>query len=347
MMSNWKDAVVAPDLVLSVALELLDRGGFRVLLVADADGKLLGTLTDGDIRRALLKHTSLNSTVAETMHASPRVALIGETSERLRALMGHYSLLHIPIVDHLGRIVGLETLQGVNNHPDVDAWVFLMAGGFGKRLRPLTDDCPKPMLKVDGKPILEIILERFVQYGFHKFFISLHYLPEKIKAHFKDGNRWGAEIRYLEEDSPLGTGGSLGLLPDIENRPVILMNGDVLTQLDFRKLYDFHCSHEADVTVCVRQYEMQVPFGVIESEGNHVTAITEKPVYRFYINAGIYVVSPAVVARLRPARRIDMPDLIGTLVDEKRRVATFPVHDYWIDIGQPDDYHSVRKGMGG
>ncbi len=346
MATIWKDIVVAPDLTLGDALQVLDRGGFRVLLVADAQGKLLGTLTDGDVRRAMLKRVPLTSAVVESMHASPRVAPVGESPERLRALMEHHSLLHIPLVDRDGRVAGLETLQGIHAQPDRDAWVFLMAGGFGTRLRPLTDDCPKPMLKVGGKPILETILERCVAAGFHQFFISVHYLPEQIKEYFSDGSRWGVEIRYIEEENPLGTAGSLGLLPDIGGRPVILMNGDVLTQLDIRKLYDFHCSRGAEMTVSVREYDMQVPFGVVESDGDLVTGIVEKPIHRFYVNAGIYVVSPAVVAQTQPARRLDMPDLIGQLIDAGQRVAMFPVHEYWLDVGRPDDFQIAQRGAG-
>lgn len=342
---TWRDVVVAPDLALSDALQTLDRGGFRVLLVADAQGKLLGTLTDGDVRRALLKQTPMTSMVAESMHASPRVARVGESPERLRALMETHSLLHIPLVDQDGRIAGLETLHSVHAHPDRDAWVFLMAGGFGTRLRPLTNNCPKPMLKVGGKPILETILERCIAAGFYRFFISVHYLPEQIKGHFSDGSRWGVEIRYIEEDVPLGTAGALGLLPEIGDRPVILMNGDVLTQLDVRKLYEFHCSREVDLTLSVREYDMQVPFGVVESDGELVTSIVEKPVHRFYVNAGIYVVSPAAVARARPARRLDMPDLIRQLIDAERQVAMFPVHEYWLDVGRPDDFQIAQTGV--
>lgn len=346
MDASWKNVVVAPDLALGDALQVLDRGGFRVLLVVDEQGKLLGTLTDGDVRRALLKQLPLTSVVAESMHTSPRVAPVGESPERLRTLMERYSLLHIPLVDGDGRVAGLETLQGMQTHLDREAWVFLMAGGFGTRLRPLTDDCPKPMLKVGGKPILETILERCITAGFHRFFISVHYLSEQIKEYFSDGSRWGVEIQYVEEDTPLGTAGSLGLLPDIGNSPVILMNGDVLTQLDIRKLYDFHCSKGGCLTVSVREYDMQVPFGVIESDGERVVGIVEKPIHRFYVNAGIYVVSPAVIAQTRPARRLDMPDLIGTLINAEQHVAMFPVHEYWLDVGRPDDFQIAQREIG-
>lgn len=345
MTKSWKNVVVNPDLPLGDALQVLDRGGFRVLLVADAHGKLLGTLTDGDVRRALLKRVPVTSAVAESMNASPRVAPLGESADRLYALMELHSLLHIPLIDCAGHIAGLETFQNLKGSAEFDAWVFLMAGGLGTRLRPLTDECPKPMLKLAGKPILETILERLVAAGFHRFFISVHYLSDQIKEHFSDGSRWGVKIKYIEEKTPLGTAGSLGLLPDIGNSPVILMNGDVLTQLDVRKLFEYHCSRAADMTLCVREYDMQVPFGVVETDGERVTGIAEKPVHRFYVNAGIYVLSPAVLAQTRPACRIDMPDLIARLVHDGRNLAMFPVHEYWVDVGRPEDFQAAQKTL--
>lgn len=338
-----QDILVPPTLSLGDALKALDRGGCRILLIVDNVGKLLGTLTDGDVRRAILKQVSMSSPVANFMNAMPKIALIGESPERLRMVMEQHSLLHMPLVDHNGHIVGLEMLQLGLGPVDPDAWVFLMAGGFGTRLRPLTDSCPKPMLKVGGKPMLENILERLIVAGFHRFFISVHYLSEQIKEYFSDGSKWGVEIRYIEEETPLGTAGGLGLLPEIGNCPVILMNGDVLTDLNIRKLYDFHQLRNSDVTLCVREYDMQVPFGVVESDGEKVTAITEKPVHRFYVNAGIYVVSPQVIAAMRPARRQDMPDVISNLIETGRSVSMFPVHEYWLDVGRLDDFQIAQR----
>lgn len=341
---SWKRVVVAPDLSLGEALRVLDAGGMRLLMVADSDGRLLGTVTDGDVRRALLRQVTLGCPVSRAMNSAPRVARLGATRDSVRLLMERYALLHIPLLDSEGRLAGLETYQGTPESPAQDAWVFLMAGGFGTRLRPLTDDCPKPMLHVGGRPILETILERFVAAGFRRFFVSVHYLADRIKAHFGDGSRWGVTLRYIEEESPLGTGGALGLLPDTGDRPVILMNGDVLTHLNFAALLDFHCSREAALTLCVREYDMQVPFGVVEGCGERVTGIVEKPVHSFFVNAGIYVVSPQAIARARPARRLDMPDLVDTLIREGSTVSMFPVHEYWIDIGRPDDFETAQRG---
>lgn len=341
---SWKHIVVGPELTLGEALKVLDSGGLRLLLVADEAERLLGMVTDGDVRRALLRQVTLNCPVTKAMNTAPRTARVGDGRDVIRALMERHGLLHVPLLDAERRLAGLETYDGLRERPEKDAWVFLMAGGFGTRLRPLTDDCPKPMLHVGGRPILETILERFVAAGFRRFFISVHYLADRIKAHFGDGSRWGVSLHYIEEESPLGTGGALGLLPDTGDRPVIVMNGDVLTQLDFGALLDFHCSRDSALTLCVREYDMQVPFGVVEGNGEQVTGIVEKPVHRFFVNAGIYVVSPGAVARTRPARRLDMPDLVDGLVREGATVSMFPVHEYWIDVGRPDDFESAQRG---
>ncbi|WP_347361358.1 nucleotidyltransferase family protein, partial [Vibrio vulnificus] len=188
----------------------------------------------------------------------------------------------------------------------------LMAGGFGTRLRPLTDNCPKPMLKIGNKPILETVIRSFIKAGFVNFYISTHYMPELIHAHFGDGSEFGVNITYVHEESPLGTGGALGLLPNDlpKDLPLIMMNGDVLTKVDFQRLLDFHVSHDADATMCVREYDYQIPYGVINGEGNKITSMVEKPIQRFFVNAGIYVVSPRVIQSVPENHRIDMPTLL-------------------------------------
>ena len=341
---SWKRIVVGPDLSLGEALKVLDSGGLRLLLVTDNNGHLMGTLTDGDVRRALLRQVTLTCTVDKAMNPAPRTVRMGSTREGVHELMERHGLLHIPMLDVEGRLAGLETYQDLQGKPRQDACVFLMAGGFGTRLRPLTDDTPKPMLHVGGRPILETILERFVAAGFRRFFISVHYLADRIKEHFGDGSRWGVTLNYVEEESPLGTGGALGLLPDTCDQPVILMNGDVLTQLDVGALLDFHCARDSALTLCVREYDMQVPFGVIQGDGERVTGIIEKPVHRFFVNAGIYVVSPEAIARTRPARRLDMPDLVSELIRDDATVSMFPVHEYWLDVGRPDDFATAQRG---
>jgi dTDP-glucose pyrophosphorylase len=345
MVEKWKKVLVSPETPAETALHVLDDGGLRLALVVDEGFKLLGILTDGDVRRALLRHVDFaTARVVDIMHPSPITAEVGTDRQSLGRLMEKHSLLHIPLVTQDGTLVGLETYRELLQNRRRDNWVFLMAGGFGRRLAPLTDTCPKPMLLVNGKPMLETILERFIAAGFHRFYVSVHYLADTIKSYFGDGSQWGVTIVYVEEETPLGTGGALGLLPTVDDMPIIMMNGDILTQLDFNALLDFHDERAAELTMCIRQYEMQVPFGVVEGDGHFVTRITEKPVQRCFINAGIYVVGPAAVARTRPLRRLDMPDLIKEILAVKREVAMFPIREYWLDIGRPEDFDRAQVG---
>lgn len=342
MPQDWKKVLITPDATIQEAIETIDREGLRIVLVVDHQGKLLGTITDGDVRRALIKHKSLESPVSEIMNANPKFAEIHESKARLIQLMEQGNLLHMPLLKD-GVLVGLETLQHLMVAPRYDNPVFLMAGGFGTRLKPLTDNCPKPLLKVGGKPILETILESFIEYGFHRFYISTHFMPEMIRAYFGDGSKWGVSIEYIHESSPLGTGGALGLLPkDLPNLPLIMMNGDVLTKVDFEKLLAYHVDHDAIATMCVREYSYQVPYGVIKSEGHRIVSMVEKPSYKFFVNAGIYVLDPAVVQKVTVDQCIDMPTLLEQQIGENAFVSMFPLHEYWLDIGKMNDFEKAQ-----
>jgi dTDP-glucose pyrophosphorylase/predicted transcriptional regulator len=342
-MKQWEMTCVAPDCSMEEAIATLDRVAVRIVLVVDAKRQLLGTVTDGDVRRALLKRRPLETAVKEIMCSSPKTAGKDWTRERILSVMEAYQLLQMPVVDEAGIVIGLETLHGLLNRPQRDNPVFLMAGGFGTRLRPLTHNCPKPLLKVGDKPILELILERFIAAGFHRFFISTHYMPEMIRQHFGDGSRWGVSIAYVHEDEPLGTGGALGLLPHEQiDLPLFLMNGDLLTTLNFLNVLEFHESHGGAATMCVREYEYCVPYGVIQSEGHRIRSMVEKPVQKFFINAGIYLLSPALVKSVQPGTRIDMPTLLEREIAAGRDVNMFPVHEYWLDIGRMEDFQRAQ-----
>lgn len=340
---NWESTLIGPQTTLETAISIIDRSALRIAIVVDENRRLLGTLTDGDVRRALLRHLPLGVAVSEVMCAMPTVARQDWNRERILAVMEGKQLLQLPVVSDEGHVVGLETLHGLLDKRLVNNPVFLMAGGFGTRLYPLTQDCPKPLLKVGDKPILELILERFISAGFHRFFISTHYLPEMVRDYFGDGKRWGVSIRYTHEETPLGTGGALGLLPHDEiNEPMLMMNGDLLTTLNYRELLDFHNEHKGIATMCVREYEYQVPYGVIQSEGHLIRSMVEKPVQKFFVNAGVYVLSPELVKSVSAGTKVDMPTLLERAIEANRDVTMFPVHEYWLDIGRMEDFKRAQ-----
>jgi len=343
-MKSWRNALVKATITLEQAIEVLDKAALRIVLVVDESGRLLGTLTDGDVRRALLKHLTLDRPVSDVMNTKPRTAEQGWSEKRILAVMEQHELLQLPILEAGGGVVGLANLHDLFAKHRHDNPVFLMAGGFGTRLRPLTNTCPKPMLKVGDKPILEQILLGFVDAGFHRFYISTHYMPQVIRDYFGNGEKWGVSIQYVHEETPLGTGGALGLLPHDEiDQPMFMMNGDLLTSLNFQSFLEFHEKHEGIATMCVREYEHQVPYGVITSDGTRIESMVEKPVQRFFVNAGIYLLNPELVKSVRPDTRIDMPTLLEQQIDADKPVNMFPIHEYWLDIGRMDDFQRAQS----
>ncbi|MEY8239851.1 MAG: nucleotidyltransferase family protein [Cycloclasticus sp.] len=344
MMDNqWRKVLIGPTSSIHNAIEVIDKESLRVALVVDAQEKLLGVITDGDVRRGLLSQIQLTEPVSRIMNAEPKSVSVAESRESWLEIMEVEGLLHLPVLDD-GVIVGMETLQNLLKCPKFDNPVFLMAGGFGTRLKPLTDNCPKPLLLVGNKPILETILEQFIAAGFHRFYVSTHYMPEMIRRHFGDGSKWGVSITYIHEDMPLGTGGALGLLPnDLPDLPLIIMNGDILTKVDFVNLLKFHQETNAVSTMCVREYDYQVPYGVVEAQGYRVTSMKEKPTYSFFVNAGIYVVNTKVIKGVQKNVKVDMPTLLERTINNGELVSMFPIHEYWLDIGQMPDFEKAQK----
>jgi dTDP-glucose pyrophosphorylase len=340
MSNNWKNILVSPLCNIQKVLKIIDSESLQLALVVDADNRLLGTVTDGDIRRALINGVPLTHPISEIMFSTPTVVDCSISKVQLLELMNTKQVNSIPILED-GIVVGLETIHHITQKSKYDNPVFLMAGGFGTRLKPLTDNCPKPLLKIGDKPILETVLLSFIKSGFHNFYISTHYLPEMIKEHFGYGEKWGVSINYVHEEKPLGTGGALGLLPkDLPELPVIMMNGDVLTKVDLEALLAFHNNNYANATMCVREYEYQVPFGVIKGEGNKIKSMVEKPKQRFHVNAGIYVVGRKIIEQVNNNEVVDMPTLLERYLDEN--VLMFPFHDYWLDIGRIDDFNRAQ-----
>lgn len=342
-MHNWKKTLLNQSAPMQQAIEVLNNESLRIVLVVDDEQKLVGTVTDGDIRRALLRHLTLEAVLSEFMFTQPTVASVTDDHNQILLKMQEFDLLQIPIVDEFGKVGGLETLQHLHEKKQYDNPVVLMAGGFGRRLRPLTEHTPKSMLNVGSKPILETILDQFIGAGFYRFFISTHYKAQHLQKHFGDGSDWGVSIEYIHEDEPLGTAGALGLLPkNIPGLPVLLMNGDLLTKVDFQELLSFHVEHGGEATMCVREYVFQVPYGVIQAEEHRITSIVEKPVHKYFINAGIYVLNPSILNTIDGKSYLDMPHLLIENINGNKQVNMFPLHEYWLDIGQMKQYEQAQ-----
>ncbi len=339
MKQHWQQVLIRPEATLRDTIEVIDRAALQIALVVDRDETLVGVVTDGDIRRALIKGLSLQHPVREVMNKRPKVAGLQDSKAQLIAMMEGHHLYQLPVVDEQGRVVRLESLQALYKQPLFPNAVFLMAGGFGKRLKPYTDDCPKPLLEIGGKPILETIIENFVKSGFRQFFIAVHYLAEQIKDYFGDGSRWGISISYIDEIEPMGTAGAIGLLSaDLPDVPLIVMNGDILTQIDFSRLLAYHNEQQAIATMCVRQYEYQIPYGVVTLEHQRVVGIEEKPLQSCLANAGIYVLDHSLIKCIAEQKTLDMPSLFNQQIALGETVSMFPVNDYWLDIGREADF---------
>lgn len=341
-MKDWKKVLVSPDTSIREAIRVIDQGALKIALVVDAGTRLVGTVSDGDVRRGILKGCDLENPVLQIMNTSPTVAGKYDGSEKVLGLMRQKQIYQIPLVDNNGVVVGLKVIDTILNTPHRENRVVLMAGGLGSRLKQLTSDIPKPLLKVGDKPILETILDNFITHGFNHFFISVNYRSELIEKHFGDGSRWGVRIDYLREDKKLGTAGALGLLPKTPSEPILVMNGDVLTKVNFEQLLEFHTEHKAAATMCVREYDFQVPYGVVKLDNHRIVSIEEKPIQRFFVNAGIYVLEPEVLEMIPHGTYLDMPTLFGTLVTQERETAVFPIREYWLDIGRIDDFEQAQ-----
>lgn len=340
---RWENILVSPDMPLNEAISVMDKQGMRSLVVVDDNRKLLGVVSDGDIRRALIKAVSLHKPVSVIMQRTPKVAAPDWSQTRKLSCMEQHRLLLLPVVESDGKLSDVSFLYELLQKPRINNAVCLMAGGFGTRLRPLTDACPKPMLKLGDKPILELIMKRFIDLGFYRFYISTHYMPEIIRDYFGDGSKWGVSIEYIHEDTPLGTAGALALLPpQATTEPLFVMNGDLLTDVDFLQLLSYHEERGGEATMCVRQYEYQVPYGVVSTQGSTITGIVEKPVQEYFVNAGIYVLEPDFVATITHGEKVDMPTLINQRIEADKQVNHFKVEHDWIDIGRIDDFKRAR-----
>jgi dTDP-glucose pyrophosphorylase len=339
---EWVESLLSVGSTIKKAVTSLEGSGMQIVLVTSDSGVLLGLITDGDVRRAFLAGLNLDDLVERIMNPRPLVVSQNVSAAEVLQLMTDSKVHQIPIVDSDSRVVGLHILDNMLKSSPRPNTLLIMAGGRGTRLQPYTQDCPKPMLLIGEKPMLEHILDRAILDGFRNFIISLNYLPKVIEDHFEDGSRWGVNITYVREDSPLGTAGALSLVEEKLIHPLVVINGDIISDLNLSDVIAFHERNEAAATMVGRPHEVQNPFGVIVTDGVNLDSFDEKPVYTSLVNAGIYIMNPEMLKYLEPNEHCDMPTFF-LRIKEKNRVIVYPMYERWLDVGRPEDLMLARK----
>jgi dTDP-glucose pyrophosphorylase len=340
---DWRKALLLADSTLQQAIRSLDSSGLQIVLVVSSNDTLVGTLTDGDIRRGLLRGLDMKSSVDSIVQHNPLVVPTQMGRDVVLQLMQANKFHQLPVVDERRKVVGLHLWDELIAPSERANLMVIMAGGRGTRLRPLTENCPKPLLPVNGKPMLEHIIERARLEGFRRFVLAVHYLSHMIEDHFGDGSHLHVRIDYLHEEMPLGTAGALGLLKPRPNEALLVTNGDVLTDIRYGELLDFHHRNAAAATMAVRLHEWQHPFGVVHTKGVDIIGFEEKPVTRSHINAGIYVLEPTALNALNEREPCDMPTLFSRLQERDARTIVYPMHEPWLDVGRPGDYDAANR----
>lgn len=331
------DTIVSPDSTIRAAIEVIDRTPARIALVASRERRLLGTLTDGDVRRAILRGATLADLVSDAMEKAPVVGEAGQDDAAIADLMRQHGVRQIPLVDHAGRIVDLRLLDRIELGSADPTPVLIMAGGMGTRLQPLTRHLPKALVRVRGRPILEILLGELADQGFRRIIISVGHKGDAIQSHFGDGGWLGVRVSYVKEDLPLGTAGAIRLAAAHLDRTFIVANADLLTRVNFGALVDFHRRQDHVLTLGATEARYDLRYGLVETAGTRVTALREKPSLRHFVNAGIYALEPALIDIVPAGERYDMDALINEALRRQLVVGCFPIHEYWTDIGVVDD----------
>lgn len=343
-----KNISLLPSDTLMDAVRMIESTVRRIAVVTNVEGKVVGTVTDGDVRRCLLNGGSLSTKVMQAMNTKPVVLPAGSSVSLIRDFIQKLAIAAIPLVNECGRLVSVVHISDLPTRGALVEeagfeFAVIMAGGEGVRLRPITESIPKAMVDVGGLPIIERQIQSLRQVGVRKVFIAVNYLSHVIEAHFGNGQSWGVEIHYIHEQKKLGTGGALSLLPDKPLKPIVVMNGDIITGVNFGALFSFHASHGSDLTVAAVEYNVSIPFGVLNNDGPFVTDIAEKPSQRFLCNAGIYAVSPGALEFVPLGFEFNMPDLVSALICVNRKVAVFPLHEYWSDVGTISQLEEARR----
>lgn len=342
---QWRRAILCANASISDAIKSLDMSALKIVMILDADGSLKGTISDGDIRRGIIKGLGIESNVSEIMRTDPFVVPSIMSRELVLQLMVANKLQQVPIVGDGGRVLGLHLWDEITVPPNRTNLMVIMAGGLGSRLGAHTKKCPKPLLPVYGRPILEHIIERAKSDGFKRFIISINYLGEMIEEYFGDGKKLGVDVDYLRETAPLGTAGALSLMNAVPSDPIVITNGDVITDINYGEVLDFHNRNLSDATMAIRLHEYQHPFGIVQTNELNLIGFEEKPTIRSHINAGVYVLNPNVLSFLKHDAHCDMPTLYERLIKNKMKVMAFPMHEPWLDIGRPSDLEIANKNI--
>jgi dTDP-glucose pyrophosphorylase len=341
-MKSWRKAIVGTQATVGEAIAAIESGSIQVALVLDGASRLIGIVTDGDIRRGLLRGIPLSGLATDVMNRAPVSAPATLSREERLHLMRQKFIKQLPLVDGSGQLMGVETFDELIEAPQYPNPVLIMAGGLGERLGALTRDRPKPMLDVGGRPLLETIIRNIVQQGFKNIYISVNYKAEMIVDHFGDGAAFGAAIQYVREAERLGTAGALGLLPELSDLPMVVTNGDILTTINYGALLDFHNATPAQATMAVREHKVHVPYGVVTATDGYLQTIREKPTESWFVSAGIYVIGRAALNHVERGVRIDMPTVLERVVANQGRVAIYPIREYWLDIGRMEDFEQAH-----
>lgn len=339
---SWRHAILPANVNISQVIQNLNQVALKIVLIVNEAGELEGTISDGDIRRGLIKGLDINSPITSIIHRNALVVPPEIERAMVMQIMVANKIQQIPVVNEQHKLVGLHLWDEITTPPVRPNLMVIMAGGIGTRLRPHTENCPKPLLPVAGKPMLEHIIEHAKLEGFSRFVLAVHYLGHMIEEHFGDGKRLGVQIDYLREQSPLGTAGALGLLNPRPDAAFVVTNGDVMTDIHYSELLDFHLRHKAAATMAVRVHEWQHPFGVVQTDGVEIVGFEEKPVARSHINAGVYALDPYALGVLTADTRCDMPTLFERLQVQAKRTVAYPMHEPWLDVGRPADLAMAR-----
>lgn len=345
-MKDWKKAVVGPDMSLIDAMRTLDEVALQIVVVVDDQGGLLGVVTDGDIRRGILSGQGLETSVSAIMNTAPTAASKDEERGDIIDIMQARELHHVPLVNNENKVVGLFTLEEALRKPELNNWAVIMAGGLGSRLHPLTEHSPKPLLNVGERPILETIIAHLKKSGFSHIMLSVNYKANMIKEYFGDGQDFGVHIEYVTEEEPLGTAGALGYIPKdhaLLKQSFLLMNGDVLTDMDFSRIIHFNEAEEAMATMCVREYFNEIPFGVVRLDEHKLRAIEEKPIQSFFVNAGIYALSPRALDYIEPGHHCHITEVFARALGDNRNIAAYPITEYWRDVGTHEEFSQAQE----